>query len=162
MGGWVSRLRLSWNSCQRCQCRPLRMQNIKWVNISHLHRYSDTKFSTLCTSMTLYFSEGLSTVFLVTGAYEVVYMWLDFEMETNLRNHSCRRRAPCHFNKFSLRYIFAFMQLDDWWGALVDVIFCSVTGIFFLTWNIDDRHNNGTGEAINQRICLPNSSKVLI
>ena len=162
MGGWVSRLRLSWNSCQRCQCRPLRMQNIKWVNISHLPRYSDTKFSTVCTSMIPCISQSLSTVFLVTRADEVVYMWLDFEMETNLRNHSCRRRAPCHFNKFSLRYIFAFMQLDDWWGALFDVMFCSVTVIFFFTWNIDDRHNNRTGEAINQRICLPNSSKVLI
>ena len=62
VGGWVSRLRLSWNSCQRCQCRPLRMQNIKWVNISHLPRYSDTKFSTLCTSMILYFSEFINCI----------------------------------------------------------------------------------------------------
>ena len=127
-----------------------------------------TSQDTLILSFQLYvllwycISQSLSTVFLVTGAHEVVYMWLDFEMETNLRNHSCRRRAPCHFNKFSLRYIFAFMQLDDWWGALFDVMFCSVAGIFFFTWYIGDWRNNSTGEAINQRICLPNSSKVLI
>ena len=58
-----------------------------------------TSQDTLILSFQLYvllwycISWGLSNVFLVTGAHEVVYMWLNFEMETNLRNHSCRRRA---------------------------------------------------------------------
>ena len=117
--GQQTELEFLWNRCQRCHRKLFEaLQNMKWVNISHL-----VMFYSISLTFQLYLSLP-SDFSPLAGVHR-----LDFEMETNLRNHSCRRGAiSTNFRSdiFSHSRVGIYFRIHATWGVRRPRIFHNV------------------------------------
>ena len=128
--------------CQRCQRRPLRLQNIKWVNISHLPRlvsYSDTKVPNVFLSNSqLYISKFINCISPDLLTDEVVYVRVSF-WNGNKSTQSFML-LPLPFQQVFAPICFSIhatltLRTDE---VSSSFLLCNI----LFPWNTDDQHNS--------------------
>ena len=112
--------------CQRCHQLPLRLwknsppRELRSLQLNIIHN-----LYCICYIFTNVFRRVFQMYFsgLLAKHMRGAYIRPNFEMGTNLRNHSyCWR----NFNNFSRQYIFAFMRPEEW-GDLVCSTMCYIS-----------------------------------